>query len=148
VGGLLRKVDQGGIDETVTALNLSGKINSIGKDDIRFQLTLGESGRYTGVTLATDIVVDPASGDTKAEETTAWYVGYRRVWNAEYRSTVYYGHGETDVLGHDRSHYAINFIKQHTPNMSIGVELGQYVVNDQSVDLDSSYFQTSVKFTL
>jgi hypothetical protein len=75
-------------------------------------------------------------------------VGYRRVWNEEYRSTVYYGHGETDVLGHDRSHYAINLIKQHTPNMSIGIELGQYVVNDQSVDLDSSYFQTSVKFTL
>jgi hypothetical protein len=148
LAGLLRKVDQGGIDATATALSLSGKINSVGKDDIRFQLTLGESGRYAGITLATDIVVDPISNETKAEETTAWYVGYRRVWSDDYRSTVFFGNGETDVLGHDRSHYAINLIKQYTPNMIIGVELGKYVVDDQGLDLDSSYLQTSVKFSL
>lgn len=146
--GLLRKVDQGGIDETAVALNISGKINSVGKDDFRFQVTLGESGRYTGVTLATDIVIDPVSGDTKAEETTAWYAGYRRVWSDEYRSTIYYGRGETDILGHDRSHYAVNLIRQYTPEMTIGVEVGKYVVDDGGLDLDSTYVQTSVKFTL
>ncbi|WP_158970137.1 DcaP family trimeric outer membrane transporter [Paraglaciecola sp. L3A3] len=148
VAGLLRKVDQGGIDATATAISLSGKINSIGKDDIRFQLTLGESGRYAGITLATDIVVDPISNETKTEDTTAWYVGYRRMWSDEYRSTIFYGNGETDILGHDRSHYAVNLIRQYTPNMIIGVELGKYVVDDGGLDLDSSYLQTSVKFTL
>ncbi len=42
-----------------------------GKDDIRFQLTLGESGRYVGTTLATDIVIDPVSAETKIEKTRA-----------------------------------------------------------------------------
>lgn len=148
VAGLLRKVDQGGIDATATAISLSGKINAIGQDDIRFQLTLGESGRYAGITLATDIVVDPITDEIRAEQTTAWYVGYRRVWSDKYRSTIFYGNGETDILGHDRSHYAVNLIKQYTPNMIIGVEFGKYVVADIGLDLDSSYFQTSVKFTL
>ena len=148
VGGLFRKVDQGGIDETAVAVSLSGRINSVGKDDIRFQVTLGESGRYVGTTLATDIVVDPVNGETKVEETTAWYVAYRRVWNEDFRSTVFYANGETDILGHDRSHYAANLIKQVTPKMIIGVELGKYVVDDGGLDLDSTYVQTSVKYTL
>jgi hypothetical protein len=146
--GLIRKVDQGGIDETAAAFSLSGKINAVGKDDIRFQLTLGESGRYVGTTLATDIVIDPITGETKVEDTTAWYVGYRRIWNEEYRSTVFYANGETDILGHDRSLYAINLIRQYTPKMTIGVEFGKYVVDDGGLDLNSSYVQTSVKFTL
>ncbi|MFQ3234610.1 MAG: hypothetical protein ACI9C4_000161 [Paraglaciecola sp.] len=146
--GLLRKVDQGGIDETATAVSFSGRINAIGKDDIRFQLTLGEAGRYVGTTLATDIVTDPISGKVKAEKTTAWYVGYRKVWNADYRSTVFYGNGETDILGHDRSHYAVNLIRQYNPQMTFGVEFGKYVVDDGGLDLDSAYLQTSVKFTL
>jgi hypothetical protein len=144
----LRKVDHGGIDATAAGFSFSGKINSFGKDDICFQLTLGESGRYAGITLATDIVVDPVSGETKAEKTTAWYVGYRRMLSDKYPSTIFYGNGETDILGHDRSHYAVNLIKQHTPNMIIGVEFGKYVVDDQGLDLDSCYVQTSVKFTL
>lgn len=148
VAGLLRKVDQGGIDETAVAVSFSGRINSVGKDDIRFQVTLGESGRYVGTTLATDIVVDPVSGETKAEETTAWYVGYRRVWNEEYRSTFFYGNGETDILGHDRSHYAFNIIKQYNPKMILGLEIGKYEVDDGGLGLSSTYVQTSVKFTL
>jgi len=147
VAGLLRKVDQGGIDELATAVSFSGKINAVGKDDIRFQLTLGESGRYVGTTLATDIVVDPVSGDIKPEKTTAWYLGYRRMWNKDYRSTVFYANGETDILGHDRSHYAVNLIRQYTPKMILGVELGKYVVDDGGLDLDSTYLQTSVKYT-
>ena len=146
VAGLVKKVDQGGIDEVATALSFSGRINSVGKDDIRFQVSLGEPGRYVGTTLATDIVVDPVSGETKVEETTAWYVGYRRVWNEEYRSTIFYANGETDILGHDRSHYAVNLIKQFTPKLTVGVEFGKYVVDDGGLDLDSSYLQTSVKF--
>jgi hypothetical protein len=145
--GLFRKIDQGGIDETAAAFSLSGKINAVGKDDIRFQLTLGESGRYVGTTLATDIVIDPITGETKVEDTTAWFVGYRRMWNEEYRSTVFYANGETDILGHDRSHYAVNLIRQYTPKMTIGVEFGKYVVDDGGLDLNSSYLQTSVKFT-
>jgi hypothetical protein len=148
VAGLLRKVDQGGIDETATAFSFSGKINAVGKDDVRFQLTLGESGRYVGVTLATDIVVDPLNDETKPEKTTAWYVGYRRVWNEDYRSTIFYANGETDILDHDRSHYAVNLIRQYTPKMTIGVEFGKYVVDDAGLHLNSSYLQTSVKFTL
>jgi hypothetical protein len=70
------------------------------------------------------------------------------VWNEDYRSTIFYANGETDILDHDRSHYAVNLIRQYTPKMTIGVEFGKYVVDDAGLHLNSSYLQTSVKFTL
>ena len=90
IGGLARKVDQGGLDETAFSANIAGKINTFGKDDFRFQLTVGEPGRYTSAGLTPDIVIDPTSGETVVEETTAYTLAYKHHWNDTFRSTAYY----------------------------------------------------------
>ena len=43
----------------------------LGKDDLRFQVNVGEPGRYVGPALTADIVTD-ADGDVVVEETTAF----------------------------------------------------------------------------
>lgn len=145
-GVLFRKLDQGGIDETAFAGNIGGRIN-LGKDDIRFQVNLGESGRYVGAGMVNDIVVDPKTGKTKVEDTTAFTVAYRHVWSENWRSSAYYGNATTDVTDYDRSHWGVNLIRQLTPALSVGAEVGNYAIDDGGAnDIDSSYAQMSVKF--
>jgi hypothetical protein len=75
------KQDTGDVNETAVAANVSGKIK-IGKhDDLRFQLNVGESGRYIGAGMTRDIVVDPMTMRYEVEETTAYTVSYRHAWN-------------------------------------------------------------------
>lgn len=147
LSGLLRKLDGGGVNETAFAANLGGRVN-VGKDDIRFQINVGESGRYVGAGMVNDIVVDPSDGQTKVEETTAFTVAYRHLWGeSQWRSTAYYGQAETDVTDYERSHWGVNLIRQLTPALSVGVEVGNYEVADGGQDaVDSSYAQMSVKF--
>ena len=145
-GILLRKLDQGGVNEDAVAGNVGGRIN-IGKDDIRFQVNVGESGRYVGAGMVNDIVVDPATGKTEVEDTTAFTLAYRHVWSENWRSSAYYGQAETDVLDYNRSHWGLNLIRQLTPALSVGFEVGNYAVEDGGAnDIDSNYAQMSAKF--
>ena len=145
-GVLARKLEQGGVDETAIAGNIGGKIN-IGKDDIRFQVNVGESGRYVGAGMVRDIVLDPVTGAKKVEDTTAFTLAYRHLWSDKWRSTLYYGEATTDVLELDRSHWGVNLIRQLTPALSVGGELGQFSVDDDLGETgDSNYFQVSFKF--
>lgn len=149
IAGLVRWVDQGGIDDVATALNVGGMVKVFDKDDIRFQVTAGESGRYVGAALTNDVVTDPDTGDAEVEETVAYTVAYRHLWSDNWRSSVYYGAGETDVLGIERSHWGVNLIRQLTPDLWAGVEVGQFAVDDDGTDaIDSDYLQFSMKFTL
>ena len=59
---LVRKVNQGGIDETAFAANIAGKIKTFGKDDLRFQLSVGEPGRYVAAGLTPDLVTNSKGG--------------------------------------------------------------------------------------
>ena len=151
-GVLLRKVNQGGIDETAVAGNIAGKIN-IGRDDIRFQVVHGEPGRYAAAGMTTDIVTDPDTGKVVVEETTAYTVAFRHLWTETLRTNIYYGAGETDILGRERAHWAVNLIGDLAPNLSAGLEVGNYSVSDdvsvlpQGGDADSDYAQVSFKFT-
>jgi hypothetical protein len=149
VGVLYRWLDQGIVDETALAGNIGGKIN-IGKDDIRFQVNVGESGRYVGAGMVNDIVVDPGSGKYEVEETTAFTIAYRHLWSEKWRSTLYYGEAETDVLDFERSHWGVNLIRQLTPALSVGAEIGNFDVSaDETTggqEGDSNYFQLSFKF--
>ncbi len=154
IGALVRKVDQGGIDETAVAANIATKIN-IGKDDLRLQVTVGESGRYTAAAMTPDVVDDPDTLDPElvVEETIAYTVAFRHMWSETLRSTVYYGAAETDVLGRERAHWAVNIIGDIAPNLSAGFEWGNYSVQDDvSVlvpdggDADSNYAQVSFQF--
>lgn len=146
IGTLLRKVDQGGIDETALAANFSGRIKTIGKDDFRFQVSVGEPGRYVAAALTPDIVTTIAD-EVVVEETTAFTVAYRHFWSDSWRSTIFYGAAETDVLERERSHWGVNFITDVTEQMNAGVEFGEYSIDDSNLDAISSvYAQFSLKF--
>jgi hypothetical protein len=145
-GSLFRKVDQGGIDETAIAANISGRIHSIGKDDFRFQVSFGEPGRYVAAALTPDIVTNP-DDEVVVEETRAFTVAYRHFWNDTWRSTAFYGAAKTDTLERERSHWGINLITDITPKMNAGVEIGEYSIDDAAVDnISSLYAQFSLKF--
>lgn len=149
--GLARWLEQatGNVEETALAANIAGKINVGEKDDIRFQLNVGESGRYLGAGMTKDIVVDPQTGSYEVEETTAYTVSYRHVWNDQWRSSIYYGTAETDVLEYDRSHWGLNLIRQLTPQLWAGAEVGNFSIDDKNAQNgDSSYLQFSMKFSL
>ena len=138
----------GDVDEMAAAANVSGKIN-VGEDDIRFQLNIGESGRYVGAGMTQDIVINPDTGECEVEETTAYTVAYRHLWNDHWRSTIHYGAAETDVLEYDRLQWGVNLIRQLTPKLWTGVEVGNFSVEDEgSADIDSDYIQYSMKFSL
>lgn len=58
ISTLFRKIDQSGIDELAVAANIAGKIKTVGKDDFRFQVSVGESGRYVAAGMTADSVID------------------------------------------------------------------------------------------
>ncbi|TDF38196.1 hypothetical protein EYS14_10890 [Alteromonadaceae bacterium M269] len=146
-GTLFRVIDQGGLDETALGFNVSGKIQTFGKDDFRFQVSHGELGRYVAAGLTTDIVTDPTTDETEVETTTAFAVSYRHFWTETLRSTAFYGSGQTDILDRKRSHWGVNLIENITPSLHVGAEFGNYSIDDAAVDnIDSNYFQLSAKF--
>ncbi len=155
VGALGRKIeDINGDKDTVFAANVGGLLKVGERDDFRFQVNLGKSGRYIGAGMVEDYVLDPDDGDIEAEKTTAFTAAYRHFWNADWRSTLYYGHAKTDVVDLDRSHWGLNLIRQLTPNVMAGIEIGNYSVDSDDYnakdgnDGDSDYVQVSWKYTL
>ncbi|MBF7073043.1 hypothetical protein ISG33_06485 [Glaciecola sp. MH2013] len=146
-GTLIRQVDQGGIDEVSLAANFSGRINTIGKDDLRFQVSVGEPGRYVAAGLTPDIVSTDAD-EVVVEKTTAFTLAYRHFWTEKLRSTIFYGAAETDVLGRERSHWGVNLITDITEKMDAGFEIGEYAIDDENIQgIASAYGQFSLKFT-
>lgn len=145
VAGLLRQLDQNGIDETAVAGNIAAKFLLSGKDDIRVQLTVGEFGRYAGTTAVAGIATND-QGETEVESGLAYTVSYRHFWNDSTRSTVFYGNGQSDIADNDRSHWGVNLMTNVTPKLKYGVELGEYKVEDQNLNLSSAYFQLSAQF--
>lgn len=147
-GVLLRKVDQGGLDEMAVAANISGRIKVRGKDDFRFQVSIGDPGRYVAAGMTPDIVTDPTNDEVVVESTTAYAISYRHFWTDTMRSTVFYGAAQTEVLERDRSHWGINIIENLTADLEMGLELGNYAIDDETLDaIDSNYLQFSAKMT-
>lgn len=147
VGALVRKIDQGGLDETGVAYNVAAKIKTVGKDDIRFQYTGGDAGRYVSAGMTADIVTNPRTDKTVVESSKAFTVAYRHYWNDTLRSTAYYGAAETDVLARKRSHWAVNLINSVNSHLDVGAEFGNYAIDDEGMEsIDSNYLQLSAKF--
>jgi hypothetical protein len=147
IGALVRKIDQGGLDEPTIAINLAGKIKTIDKDDFRFQVTVGGSGRFVAAGMTPDIVIDPQTDEIEVEETIAFTMAYRHFWSETLRSTLFYGAAETDILQRKRSHWGINFIDNITKQLDVGVEIGNYAVDDVAMEsIDSHYLQFSTKY--
>lgn len=144
---LVRKVDQGGIDETAVAANFAGKIKTFGKDDLRFQVTVGEPGRYAAAGLTPDVVTN-AQEQRVVEETTAYAIAYRHFWDDNLRSSVFYGASETEATNKERSHWGVNLMKNIEANLKVGVEFGNYAIDNQVVgSIDSNYLQFSAQYS-
>ena len=141
VSGLARQLNtMGGNSETAIGGGIAGRIKTFGKDDFRFQVHGGETGRYVGVVAARDLVGE------EVEETTSYMVAYRHFWTEEMRSTVFYGSTEADVANTKRNHVAVNLFKNFTKQLSFGVEVGNFEMNE--VNKDSNYLQFSAKYVL
>ncbi|SMF56582.1 Porin subfamily protein [Alteromonadaceae bacterium Bs31] len=79
-------------DSTTTSfgLSLTGKYAFGNDDDIRFGVNSGSGmGRYIGLNVANGAVLD-ADGDLEAIDSTAFFVSYRHLWNAKWRSNISY----------------------------------------------------------
>ncbi len=129
-----------GNTETAVAASIAGRIKTFGKDDFRFQLHQGQLGRYVGVAFTKDVVGE------EVEETTAYLAAYRHYWNETLRTTVLYGRAEADLSGSDRSQWSVNLFENLTKQLSVGAEVGQFIMDDQ--DADSYYAQLSMKYVL
>jgi hypothetical protein len=141
VSGLARQLNTAGGDtESAFGYGVAGRIKTFGKDDIRFQVHGGNTGRYVGVVAARDLVGE------EAEETTSFMVAYRHVWSDDMRSTVFYGSTDADLANTKRNHVAVNLFKNYTKQLSFGVEIGNYEMDE--VSKSSDYLQFSAKYVL
>ena len=141
VSALARQLNTvGGDTESAVGFGVAGRIKTFGKDDLRFQVHGGNTGRYVGVVAARDLVGE------EAEETTSYMVAYRHFWTDDMRSTVFYGSTEADLADTKRNHVAINLFKNFTKQLSFGVEVGNFEMDE--VSKDSNYLQFSAKYVL
>ncbi|WP_448565799.1 DcaP family trimeric outer membrane transporter [Thalassotalea ganghwensis] len=130
----------GGESESALGYGVSGRINTFGKDDLRFAIHGGNIGRYVGAAASTDLVGE------EVEDSTSIMVSYRHFWTETLRSNFFYGNTETDKSDRDRTHWGVNIFQNITKELSYGVEFGNYEVAD--LDLDSDYAQLSIKYVL
>ncbi len=141
VAGLARSLTTAsGESESAAGLSVAGRINTIGKDDLRFQVHKGEVGRYVGVAFAKGL-----DGE-KVEDTTSYLVAYRHFWDESLRTTVLYGSAEADESGAERSQWSVNLFKNYTKELAIGFEVGNFSIDE--LGKDSDYAQLSFRYTL
>jgi len=141
VSGVARQLNTvGGNTESAIGYGVAGRIKTFGKDDFRFQVHGGNTGRYVGVVAARDLVGE------EAEETTAFMAAYRHFWTDDMRSTIFYGSTDADLADTKRNHAAVNLFKNYTKQLSFGIEVGNYEMSE--VNKDTNYLQFSAKYVL
>ena len=101
LNGLFRqlKIDNGthDTDDTVFAAGISGKIKVGSSDDIRFAVNSGDGmGRYTGLGLTYDAIIDTATGKFETIKSTTAFLAYRHAWSAKTRSSLIYSTADMD----------------------------------------------------
>lgn len=142
--GLARQLniadDFGGGTESAIGYGVAGRVNTFGKDDFRFQVHGGNTGRYVGVAAATDLV------NGEVEDSVSVTVAYRHFWSEDIRSTVFYGNTQTDLSDRDRTHWGVNIFKSYTKQLSFGFEFGNFEMAEQAADSD--YAQFTAKYVL
>ena len=146
LSSLARQLQTAKGSESAVGFGAAGRINTFGKDDFRFQLHAGNTGRYVGVTAAKDIA---ANGEV--EETISVMGAYRHFWNESLRSSVFVGYTTTEEDDRERSHWGVNLFNNLTKQLSIGIEVGGFEIADNAPSADtgdSIYVQFSTKFVL
>lgn len=146
LSGLVRYLDPADTAQLGLGGSLAAKINTFGKDDLRFQLHYGNLGRYVGTDAAKDII------QGEIETTSSAMIAYRHFWSETTRSTVFYGRSRTEVEQTDRAHFGINLFTSLTPGLKVGVELGRYQIDDNQKSWSNKQVQTGqsnyAQFTL
>ncbi|MAS24100.1 MAG: porin [Oceanospirillaceae bacterium] len=99
VAGLFREIsydDGAGTDDSTTGygVNFSGKV-MVGADDLKFSYTYGSVGRYVGLAMVEDAVID-SDGDLDAPVTSAGFVSFRHHWSPKMRSSITYSMLDAD----------------------------------------------------
>jgi len=141
VAAVLQQVDSEVSDETGVGYSIAGRIKASGKNDFRFQIHGGQTGRYVGVVASQGLV------NGKYEDQTAYSVAYRHFWNEGDRTNVFYGSVDTQLSKKKRSQFGVNYFKALTKNLSVGVEYGRFMMDDDAIeDVSSDYVQLSAKF--
>jgi len=141
VSGLARQLNTvGGDTESAVGFGIAGRIKTVGKDDFRFQVHGGKTGRYVSVVTARDLVGE------EAEESTSFMAAYRHFWTDDMRSTIYYGSTDTDLGDVKNNHVAVNLFKNYTKQLSFGIEVGNFEM--AKVNKDSNYLQFTAKYVL
>ncbi len=140
VAALFRELNSvDGESHNAFGYGVAGRIKVGDKNDVRFQIHGGETGRYVGVVAARDL------HNNEVEETESYLVSYRHFWSDGVRSNVFYGHTETDLAKADRSHWGVNLFKNYTPQLAIGFEVGNF--DQADMDIDSDYAQLTAKYS-
>jgi len=141
VSGLARQLNTvGGDTESAVGFGVAGRIKTVGKDDFRFQVHGGKTGRYVSVVTARDLVGE------EAEESTSFMAAYRHFWTDDMRSTLYYGSTDTDLGDVKNNHVAVNLFKNYTKQLSFGIEVGNFEM--AKINKDSNYLQFTAKYVL
>lgn len=118
-------------DDTAFALTTGGKFNYMGKNEVRFNLSWGNLGRYGSFTSFKDAVTDN-SGSKEAVEATEslqWSVGVRHFLTEKTRVNAIYGVGKMDTFAasqiEDVDTIHVNLIRQPMKSFQYGVEWSQ-----------------------
>lgn len=106
------------------AYSLTGKIKTVGKDDVRLQYNGGALGRYMGIGTY-------ASFDgTDSQDSSGFSAAYRHWWSDKTRSTIMVSSTEADDAGadlgvKDADTLHVNFMWDVAPKTRLGVELNK-----------------------
>lgn len=118
-------------DDTGVALTAGGKLNYMGKNDVRFAVSWGNLGRYGSFTAFNDVVSQSKNGKNEIEATEAmqWHVGVRHHITEKTRVNLDYGMGTMDTFGksaiEEVSMIHANIIRQPMKSFQYGVEWSQ-----------------------
>jgi len=127
------------VDESIMRFGLtaSGKVQ-LGKDDLKFSVSKGHLGRYTGVAQSADATLT-AKGDLVGNNVTAAYIGYRHFWTNSVRSTVAYSMFRADnhadagtAINESSKSMRANVMWSPAPKMTFGVEASKATLKKES----------------
>ncbi|TVZ41477.1 hypothetical protein P886_0823 [Alteromonadaceae bacterium 2753L.S.0a.02] len=144
----------GTIDSTTTSVgvSVSGKWTFGNKDDIRFGVNAGSGmGRYIGLNVANGAVLD-SEGDLQAIDSTAYYLAYRHLWNAQWRSNITYStiaiDNDVELVGDAATKMTdsarLNLFYSPVPAYTVGAEVA---VANRELENDLSGTMTRLQFT-